>query len=46
VVLPKDIHARFLSAPLIHITKTQSSVRNALPFLTTCDARGRLHAFV
>jgi curved DNA-binding protein CbpA len=32
--------------PLIHITTTQASVRNALPFLTTYDARGRLHAFV
>jgi hypothetical protein len=46
VVLPKYTHARTLSAPLIHITTTQASVRNALPFLTTCDARGRLHAFV
>jgi curved DNA-binding protein CbpA len=32
--------------PLIHITTTQASVRNAQPFLTTYDARGRLHAFV
>lgn len=33
-------------APLIHITTTQASGRNARPFLTTYDARGRLHAFV
>ena len=32
--------------PLIHMTSTQRSVRNARPFLTTYDARGRLHAFV
>jgi curved DNA-binding protein CbpA len=32
--------------PLIHNTRTQASVRNAQPFLTTYDARGRLHAFV
>lgn len=32
-------------APLIHTT-TRASVRNAQPFLTTYDARGRLHAFV
>jgi curved DNA-binding protein CbpA len=34
------------AAPLIHITTKQASERNALPFLTTYDARGRLHAFV
>ena len=33
-------------APLIHNTTTRPSVRNAQPFLTTYDARGRLHAFV
>ena len=32
--------------PLIHITTSRASGRNALPFLTTYDARGRLHAFV
>lgn len=32
--------------PWIHITTTQKSVRCAQPFLTTYDARGRLHAFV
>ncbi len=31
--------------PLIHIT-TARATRNARPFLTTYDARGRLHAFV
>jgi curved DNA-binding protein CbpA len=33
-------------APQIHITTTRASVRSAQPFLTTYDARGRLHAFV
>jgi len=32
--------------PLIHITTTQSTMRHAPPYLTTYDARGRLHAFV
>ncbi|PIT74111.1 J domain-containing protein [Limnohabitans sp. G3-2] len=32
-------------APLIHNT-TRASVRTGQPFLTTYDARGRLHAFV
>jgi curved DNA-binding protein CbpA len=36
---------RFVS-PLIHLTTPGASVRNAQPFLTTYDARGRLHAFV
>ncbi len=35
-----------LMAPLIHTTSAQSFVRGAQPFLTTYDARGRLHAFV
>ena len=34
------------TAPLIHITTTRASVRNAQPCLTTYDSRGRLHAFV
>ncbi len=33
-------------APLIHTTTSQAFVRGAQPFLTTYDARGRLHAFV
>ncbi len=33
-------------APLIHPTTSGASVRQAQPFLTTYDARGRLHAFV
>jgi curved DNA-binding protein CbpA len=33
------------TTPLIHITTTRAT-RNARPFLTTYDARGRLHAFV
>jgi curved DNA-binding protein CbpA len=38
-------HPRFV-APLIHPTTPSTLVRNAQPFLTTYDARGRLHAFV
>ncbi|PUE52246.1 hypothetical protein B9Z45_13995 [Limnohabitans sp. 2KL-17] len=34
------------SVPLIHCTSSSASVRNAQPFLTTYDQRGRLHAFV
>jgi curved DNA-binding protein CbpA len=33
-------------APLIHTTSSIASLRNAQPFLTTYDQRGRLHAFV
>ena len=36
---------RFVS-PQIHLTTNGASVRNVQPFLTTYDARGRLHTFV
>lgn len=33
-------------APVVHLTTTRRSAQTLQPFLTTYDARGRLHAFV